>query len=83
MCTCCSRHIYICRGHVPSLRIPMQGWLNEDQTHLLLNDELDELYGPNPKTRSLIWNVEQLENPTLKGSFFSSKESTDHNLYIR
>jgi hypothetical protein len=62
---------------------PLQGWLNEEQTHLLLNDELDELYGPNPHTRSLIWNVESLEKPELTGSFFSSKESTDHNLYIR
>lgn len=60
-----------------------QGWLNEEQTHLLLNDELDELYGPEPRTRSLIWNVEELEHPTLKGSFFSEKLSTDHNLYIR
>lgn len=63
--------------------VPSQGWLNEEQTHLLLNDELDELYGPDPHTRSLVWNVEKLSNPVLKGSFFSSKQSTDHNLYIK
>ena len=39
-----------------------QGWLTEDHTHLLLNDELDELYSSNPHTRSLIWNVEDLKN---------------------
>ena len=50
---------------------------------MLLNDELDELYGPEPRTRSLIWNVEDLTDPILKGSFFSSKQSTDHNLYIK
>jgi len=61
----------------------LQGWLNEDQTHLLLNDELDELYGPTPNTRSLIWSVEDLEDPVLKGSFYSSKTATDHNLYIK
>lgn len=60
-----------------------QGWLIEDQSYLLLNDELDELYGPDPRTRSMIWNVEDLENPKLTGSFFSEKQATDHNLYIK
>jgi len=60
-----------------------QGWLLEDQSHLLLNDELDELYSPNPHTRSLIWNVEDLEKPYLVAPFYSGKEASDHNLYIR
>ena len=60
-----------------------QGWLTEDQTYLLLNDELDELQGPEPRTRSLVWNVEDLDAPELTGSFFSEKQATDHNLYIR
>ena len=60
-----------------------QGWLLEDHSYLLLNDELDELYGPTPNTRSMIWNVESLSNPELVSSFYSSEQSTDHNLYIR
>lgn len=60
-----------------------QGWLIEDQSHLLLNDELDELQGPDPNTRSMIWNVESLDRPVLIGSFYSKEQSTDHNLYIR
>lgn len=60
-----------------------QGWLNEGQSHLLLDDELDELYGPNPRTRTLIWNVENLQDPKLVNSFFSEKTASDHNLYIR
>ena len=60
-----------------------QGWLTEDHSHLLLDDELDELYGPNPYTRSLIWNVEDLTKPELVNSFYSEKQATDHNLYIK
>ena len=60
-----------------------QGWLTEDQSHLLLDDELDELYGPTPYTRSLIWNVEDLTKPELVNSFYSEKQATDHNLYIK
>ena len=37
-----------------------QGWLMEDHTHLLLNDELDELQSPNLLTHNLIWNAEDL-----------------------
>ena len=55
----------------------------DDQSHLLLNDELDEMWGPNPNTRSLIWNIEDLDDPRHIGSFYSSKQATDHNLYIR
>ena len=61
----------------------LQGWLMEDQSHLLLNDELDEMFGLNPNTRSLIWSVEDLDKPKLIGSFYSSKQATDHNLYIK
>ena len=60
-----------------------QGWLNEDQSHLLMNDELDELSGPNPHTRTLIWSVEDLDHPVLVNSFYSEKQSSDHNLYIK
>lgn len=60
-----------------------QGWLLEDQSYLLLNDELDELYGQNPHTRSMVWNVIMLTNATLEASFYSPKQATDHNLYIR
>jgi choice-of-anchor B domain-containing protein len=57
-----------------------QGWLIEDQSYLLLNDELDELYGPTPRTRSMIWNVDSLSEPELRGSFYSTEQATDHNL---
>lgn len=60
-----------------------QGWLNERQTHLLLDDELDELYGSNPHTRTMIWDVTKLDTPTLKNSFYSEEKATDHNLYIK
>lgn len=60
-----------------------QGWLNEEQSHLLLDDELDELYGSNPHTRTMVWDVEKLEDPKLINSFYSSKQATDHNMYIK
>ena len=60
-----------------------QGWLTEDQTYLLMDDELDELYGPQPRTRTLIWNVEDLDEPKLTGDFYSERTASDHNQYIK
>jgi len=60
-----------------------QGWLLEDQSHLLLDDELDELEGPNQFTRTLLWDVSSLTNPVLKLQYFAKDKSIDHNLYIK
>lgn len=69
-----------------------QGWLTADGKHLLMNDELDELEatrsggeaaGYRKNTRTMVWNVEDLSEPKLVSSFYSSEESIDHNLYIR
>eukprot|EP01129_Flabellula_baltica_P013576 TRINITY_DN632_c0_g2_i3.p1 TRINITY_DN632_c0_g2~~TRINITY_DN632_c0_g2_i3.p1 ORF type:complete len:126 (-),score=29.74 TRINITY_DN632_c0_g2_i3:21-398(-) len=38
--------------------------------------------GPGSKTRTMKWNVEDLRNPKLVGSFLSSETAIDHNLYI-
>ena len=59
-----------------------QGWLTADQSMLLMNDELDELYGKSPNTRTLIWDVTDLRNPRNTASHYSDTTVIDHNLYI-
>jgi choice-of-anchor B domain-containing protein len=57
-----------------------QGWLTEDQHYFLMNDEIDELdFGFN--TRTLVWDVSDLANSFLVGSYSGPTLSTDHNLY--
>lgn len=58
-----------------------QGWLTPDHSFFLLGDELDEqLMGHN--TRTYIWDVTDLDEPTVVGSYtHPSTASTDHNLY--
>jgi len=66
-----------------------QGWLTEDQTHVLLDDELDEAYDVSPdadkpgQTITYIWDVTDLVNPILKDHFISAEVAIDHNQYIR
>jgi len=59
-----------------------QGWLFEDHSLLLMNDELDELEGSNPHTRTMLWDVHDLTKPVLKASHYAEDASIDHNLYI-
>jgi choice-of-anchor B domain-containing protein len=59
-----------------------QGWLLSDSSHLLLNDELDELEGTETHTRTMLWDVSSLKAPVLKSSFYSEQDSIDHNLYV-
>ncbi|HEX8709911.1 MAG TPA: choice-of-anchor B family protein, partial [Pyrinomonadaceae bacterium] len=59
-----------------------QGWLTEDQKHFLLDDELDEIKrGVNSTT--YIWNVADLDAPSLTGLYSGQSTAIDHNLYIR
>ena len=59
-----------------------QGWLTEDHSYFLLDDELDErTRGVNSTT--YIWNVTDLDAPSMIGIYSGSSPSIDHNLYIR
>ena len=48
-----------------------------------MNDELDELGDRIDRTRTLIWDVADLDDPQLAREFFSENKSSDHNLYIQ
>ncbi len=59
-----------------------QGWLTEDHRYFLSNDELDEYYN-GVNTTTFIWDVQDLNAPSLLGTFVSSTPAIDHNLYIK
>ena len=60
-----------------------QGWITEDQSHLLMDDELDERnIASITNTRTLIWNIEDLDNPFHQADYSGVSTSIDHNQYI-
>jgi choice-of-anchor B domain-containing protein len=73
----------ISRASYPNVGYSHQGWLTEDQRHFLMNDELDESAGSVPTTRTLIWDVQDLDDPQLIKEFQHSVQAIDHNLYIK
>jgi len=68
-----------------------QGWLTEDHKYMLMGDEEDELFGISdpknpdlPRTaRTYIWDVQDLDNPVIAGTFDSPAASIDHNLFVK
>jgi len=67
----------------PSIAYTHQGWFTEDQRYFYINDEGDEPQGLVPGTRTLIFDLEDLDDPILVGEHFSTETSTDHNLYVK
>jgi choice-of-anchor B domain-containing protein len=63
-------------------RYTHQGWLTENHTYFLLDDELDEQNNGH-NTRTYIWNMTDLNAPVLIGSHTAATAAIDHNLYIK
>jgi choice-of-anchor B domain-containing protein len=72
----------ISRTGYPASGYAHQGWLTEDHAYFLFGDEADEIDFGNP-TRTLVWDVRDLDQPVLVGHHESALASTDHNLYVR
>lgn len=66
----------------PNVAYAHQGWLTEDHRYFYMNDEGDEPSGLVEGTRTLVWDVQDLDDPILVYEFVQETTATDHNLYI-
>ena len=74
--------VAISRATYPNVGYAHQGWLTDDHRYAYEDDELDEIQGLVDGTRTLIWDVSDLENPVLAGQYISKNKATDHNLWL-
>jgi len=66
----------------PLIGYSHQGWLDEGQTVFFMGDETDELkFGMN--TRTLMFDVSDLDNPVYGSAYQHSTSVIDHNMYVR
>ncbi len=72
-----SNPIQLSRTGYPTSSYVHQGWLTDDQTIFYQNDELD---GGN--TRTLVWDVVDLDAPEIVNEYIATTTSKDHNLYV-
>jgi choice-of-anchor B domain-containing protein len=67
----------------PKTAYTHQGWLTEDHRYFYMNDEGDEPRGLVEGTRTLIWDLADLDEPILVGEHIATTTETDHNLYVK
>ena len=73
----------IATGFYPGSDYAHQGWLSEDHRYLLVDDEGDEGV-TTAQTRTIVFDVEDLDDPEFVGFYLNPSTTTyDHNLYIR
>lgn len=72
----------ISRATYPNVGYAHQGWFTDDHRYAYEDDELDEIQGFVDGTRTLIWDLSDLDNPVLAGQYISKNKATDHNLWI-
>lgn len=59
-----------------------QGWLTEDHSYFLLNDEFDE-FAPGTRTKTYVFDVRDLDDPVLAGVFENPRAAIGHNTFIK
>jgi choice-of-anchor B domain-containing protein len=58
-----------------------QGWFDKTQKYFIIGDELDE-FNTGIKTRSLIFDLTDLDHPKLHFSYYGPTNAIDHNGYV-
>ncbi len=65
----------------PTIGYTHQGWFTEDQRYFLLGDETDEIdFGFN--TRTIVFDFNDLDNPSLSFEYEGPTQAIDHNGYV-
>jgi len=73
--------ILLGKASYPLVGFSHQGWLDTNQGTFFMNDEVDELtFGMN--TRTLMFDVRDLDSPVYAGAHQHGTSVIDHNLYV-
>ena len=65
-----------------NVRYAHQGWFTEDMRYFILGDEVDEIEIGN-KTRTVIFDFQDLDNPLYHFDFLGQSNAIDHNGYVK
>jgi choice-of-anchor B domain-containing protein len=73
----------VSRASYPNVGYTHQGWFTDDQRYFFVDDEGDEVSGTVPRTRTLVWDLADLDDPVMVKEFLGTTPASDHNLYIK
>ncbi len=70
-------------GQYPATEYTHQGWLTEDHRYYFQGDELDEARNAVGNTRTIVWDLQDLDDPIVVAEFLAERDAIDHNMYVR
>ena len=77
-----SNPVSIATAVYPNPAYVHQGWISDDHRFFYVNDEGDEVGGLVERTRTLVWDIEDLDDPVLVKEHLGETAASDHNLYV-
>lgn len=72
----------VARVSYPNVAYAHQGWFDDDRRYFYMNDEGDEAAGNVDRTRTMVWDLTDLDDPVLAREYFGPVPASDHNLYV-
>ena len=75
--------VAVARSTSPNSAYIHQGWLTEDHRYFFVDDESDVVRGNVPTTRTLVWDLSDVDDPVLARQFMGSMTASAHNLYVK
>jgi choice-of-anchor B domain-containing protein len=77
-----SNPVTLGRMSYPNVAYSHQGWFDDEQRYFYMNDEIDELQGLVEGTRTIIWDLTELDDPIVANEYIGPVMASDHNLYV-
>ena len=65
----------------PNVGYSHQGWIDEAHEYFYMNDEFDE-FSSQSNTRTMVWDVKDLDDPLVVKEYLAPTQASDHNLYV-
>ncbi len=78
-----ARPVTIGRNSYPNVAYAHQGWFDDEQRYFYMNDEGDEIAGVVAGTRTIVWDLAELDDPVVAREYIGPVKSSDHNLFVK
>ncbi|MFC7356571.1 choice-of-anchor B family protein [Jejudonia soesokkakensis] len=67
----------------PNFDYTHQGWFTKDKKYFILGDEHDEAFSGVGNTKTIVFNLEDLDNPVVQFNYQGRTPAIDHNGYVK
>src|SRR5688500_15010435 len=78
-----AKPVTVGRSSYPNVSYAHQGWFDAEQRYFYMNDETDELDELVAGTRTIVWDLAELDDPVVAYEYIGPVKASDHNLFVK